>query len=302
MATSKKSNGKKLRVQTSSVAATLVNLLVKQASGEVKKIRATCGRGFEKPLANYNPDTQSWKMLEDISLWGDSPSLVNLPPSGMTRSGVLYLRPAWEPIIGETASSSWPTPTAVTRPMEGNVRLYRAKIEAGEMTEAEAEAILGKSVWKAQGKVKEMWPTPTTQEVEHPEIKLTKTGRRKSKDGTTSHSLGLADAVLQWPTPTARDWKGAAGFKDQNRNLADLTFRAQILDGHRTWPTPTHGKLAGGSGAFQKIADLCSDGKISDEERKAMQAGNGGSLNPMWVEWLMGFPPGWTDLKDSETL
>jgi DNA (cytosine-5)-methyltransferase 1 len=27
-------------------------------------------------------------------------------------------------------------------------------------------------------------------------------------------------------------------------------------------------------------------------------AGNGGSLNPTWVEWLMGFPTGWTDLKD----
>ena len=25
-----------------------------------------------------------------------------------------------------------------------------------------------------------------------------------------------------------------------------------------------------------------------------------GSLNPTWVEWLMGFPEGWTDLKDSE--
>jgi hypothetical protein len=23
-----------------------------------------------------------------------------------------------------------------------------------------------------------------------------------------------------------------------------------------------------------------------------------GGLNPAWVEWLMGFPPGWTDLKD----
>jgi hypothetical protein len=22
----------------------------------------------------------------------------------------------------------------------------------------------------------------------------------------------------------------------------------------------------------------------------------GGSLNPAWVEWLMGFPPGWTDI------
>jgi len=26
-----------------------------------------------------------------------------------------------------------------------------------------------------------------------------------------------------------------------------------------------------------------------------------GALNPTWVEWLMGFPLGWTDLKPSET-
>ena len=26
-----------------------------------------------------------------------------------------------------------------------------------------------------------------------------------------------------------------------------------------------------------------------------------GSLNPPWVEWLMGFPEGWTDLDASET-
>jgi hypothetical protein len=24
----------------------------------------------------------------------------------------------------------------------------------------------------------------------------------------------------------------------------------------------------------------------------------GGKLNPQWVEWLMGFPIGWTDLED----
>lgn len=28
----------------------------------------------------------------------------------------------------------------------------------------------------------------------------------------------------------------------------------------------------------------------------------GGQLNPTWVEWLMGFPLGWTDLNASETL
>ena len=257
MATSKKSTGKKLRDQTSSVADTPVNLSVKQASGEVKKIRATCGRGFEKPLASYDPDTQSWRMFGDISLWGDSPSLVNLPPSGMTRSGVLYLRQAWEPITGETASLSWPTPTAVTRPMEGNVRLYRAKIQAGEMTEEEAEAILGKSVWEAQGKMKAMWPTPTTQENEHPGATWTSKHRRVAPSGVT-HGINLADAVQMWPTPTV----------DDSKNVTRQ------------------------SGAFQSLT------------RKVQQDpyGNGGSLNPTWVEWLMGFPLGWTDLKDSETL
>ena len=93
------------------------------------------------------------------------------------------------------------------------------------MTETEANAMLGKSVWAAQGKVPKLWPTPTTQEVEHPQAELTATGRRKSKNGKTSHSLCLADAVQ-------------------------------------------------------------------------MTSANGGKLNPTWVEWLMGFPTGWTDLED----
>lgn len=28
-----------------------------------------------------------------------------------------------------------------------------------------------------------------------------------------------------------------------------------------------------------------------------MSQGNGGQLNPDWVEWLMGFPHGWTDIE-----
>jgi hypothetical protein len=28
---------------------------------------------------------------------------------------------------------------------------------------------------------------------------------------------------------------------------------------------------------------------------------NGGKLNPLWTEWLMGWPIGWTDLKPLET-
>ena len=107
--------------------------------------------------------------------------------------------------------------------MEGNVRLYRAKIEAGEMTEEEATAILGKSPYEAQGKIPAIWPTPRA------------------------------------------------------------------------------GSMYGGTGSGQIIEERFMEGTISEEERRSMRSGNGGKLNPMWIEWLMGFPLGWTDLEASET-
>ena len=37
------------------------------------------------------------------------------------------------------------------------------------------------------------------------------------------------------------------------------------------------------------------------EEARKLSAGNGGKLNPEWVEILMGFPIGWTSIDDAVT-
>jgi len=105
----------------------------------------------------------------------------------------------------------------------------------------------------------QMWPTPTTQEVEHPEAELTETGRRQSRDGTTSHSLGLADAVQMWPTPRS------------NPAMASL-ITSEIANDPKRFPN------------------------LETVVGRVTEVGNGGRLNPTWVEWLMGFPTGWTDL------
>jgi hypothetical protein len=248
-----------------------------------------------------------------------------LPPSGMTVSGVLYLQPAWVPITGETESllwptpttqevehskakltetgrrkskdgttsyslgladsvRMWPTPTAVTRPMEGNVRMFRAKIQLGEMTEQEAEAILGKSVWEAQGKIPASWPTPTASDYIE----------RKSTQQTpgSMHSVSLPDAVKMWPTPTVDD--------ANNVNPKPNRFHGLVAEVNQY---PTMSALGmGNTGSRQKLQKLVNDGSLTDAEKRGMTAGNGGKLNPTWVEWLMGFPLGWTDLEDSETL
>jgi hypothetical protein len=229
METSNELTGPTLFDPTLFAADTPANHSQPQENEPAKTTPATSGRGYEKPYATYDPATQSWKMFGDISLWEEPESLAKLPPSGMTRSGELFLRPPWEPITAATESSLLHTPT-------------------GKMNQMSPSMADGKrqSGW---------WPTPTTQEVEHPDAELNEKGRRVSKDGKNSHSVGLADAVQFWPTPTA----------DESRNAYSTTS--------------AFGNLRTAVGASPET----------------------GKLNPTWVEWLMGFPLGWTDLKDSET-
>jgi hypothetical protein len=101
-----------------------------------------------------------------------------------------------------------------------------------------------------------LWPTPTTQEIEHPDAVIM-VGRRMTKDGKGSHSLGLADTAQLWPTPAASD----------NRDRGNLS-------------TP----------AIQRRMEKGKQIGLS-----MMVSEKSGRLNPTWVEWLMGFPTGWTD-------
>jgi hypothetical protein len=336
MATSKKSTGKKSKDPMSSVGVTHVSLSVRQVSGEVKKIRGICGHGLEKPLANYDLDTQSWKMYGDISLWGDSPLLENLPVSGMTQSGVLFLQHPWEPITGETELLSWPTPRAAnpgSRPNEKGGKVLEEEVLIAEGLRTRGQLLMWPTPRANVAMAslitpeiannpnrqpnletivgRRMCPTPTTQETEHPDATLTETGRRLSKDGKSSHSLGLGDAVQMWPTPTAHPDNSNKNGKFKNPTLGDAVRDKE------TWPTPTASdwKGRGPNSKQQGLSEVVkyptpqardykgpSGRSMKGLERDLPTAvGSGGRLNPTWVEWLMGFPTGWTDLEDSET-
>ena len=70
--------------------------------------------------------------------------------------------------------------------------------------------------------------------------------------------------------------------------------------GHSYWPTPRASEWKGtgslGSSSHEhRLKRGYLDATVQDREQKS------GKLNPMWVEWLMGFPPGWTVLKPLET-
>ena len=98
-----------------------------------------------------------------------------------------------------------------------------------------------------------------------------------------------------WPTATARDYKEGTAKSCANILVNGLLGRAVHATNAGLFPTPTTGAgLCGGTGNFQQLKALRECGMITEEERRSMSAGNGGSLNPEWVEWLMGYPIGWT--------
>jgi DNA (cytosine-5)-methyltransferase 1 len=65
----------------------------------------------------------------------------------------------------------------------------------------------------------------------------------------------------------------------------------------RLWPTPTSRDYRNGMAleTVDKRQEESSRGVNLSEHIQRLERNNG-ALNPMWVEGLMGFPLGWTDL------
>lgn len=123
-----------------------------------------------------------------------------------------------------------------------------------------------------------------------PERRVDYDGSTQIKNGKSSHSLNLADTVQMWPTPTVDDSKNVTRKSGSFQSLVRAVNES-------LWPTPTASSW-GSTGHRAMLQTKVDNGTISESDKKQMTSGNGGKLNPAWVEWLMGFPIGWTDLKD----
>jgi hypothetical protein len=101
-----------------------------------------------------------------------------------------------------------------------------------------------------------------------------------------------------WPMPRA----GNPGSRPNGEGGKILAEEVAITEGLRirglkTWPTPTsHNakEFDSPSEAKRHTPSLCHQARGGDKTLPKF-------INPVWVEWLMGWPLGWTDLKPLET-
>jgi len=126
-------------------------------------------------------------------------------------------------------------------------------------------------------------------------------GHLKRKSGQ-SIQIRLADQVKEsrlWPTPTT----DSATERRTKYKQGGTPLTLAVQEEEKLWPTPAahEGRLGyqrrdTGKRGTQKSLTT----KVIDKEGGREKTT--GQLNPTWVEWLMGYPSGWTDLSVSETV
>lgn len=93
---------------------------------------------------------------------------------------------------------------------------------------------------------------------------------RKCQGWEKGRGWTLGQVARRFPTPTAWDSRSTMQLDESEATYTSTGLRRRKRDDGNT-------SNVGLSGQFT------------------------GELNPLWVEWLMGFPPGWTDCELSET-
>ena len=220
------------------------------------------------------------------------------------------------------AASSWLTPTALDRPRseetlakcadyrkrnanQNTVPLYLGEVAAMWPT-PQSRDIKGVDRTEVErgnarplNEVVARWPTPTTMD----------SVRSLASDFSTPN-ITLNHAIKRWPNPNATDGDKAPSCFSRGPENPSLPAAA------KTWSTPSVADVTGGrtsrSGDRKDEALLNTQAKAcSLPDPETAPPGPPSlptdltsprlQLNPRFVEWLMGWPPGWTNFGCSET-
>ena len=277
--------------QEGSHARTSPSLAKGQASQENAQVS---GRISTEPFLYYDPVTLSWKTSQRCFFEGWDEFSETFPKSGMMRSGKLYQR---QPLVQGTDESEcllWRTPQAQEagakietlytkdgQPAKVGQRAYRQQPDGRRVLQS---VTLNQQV--------QMWATPTTMDSLPP-----KSAEALNREATIarpgrSKPANLRDQVSNmhlWPTPRARS--GAS----RKPGTGGKCLQEEALKRH--WPTPKTGDWRSGSQRKQfntqlNVEVFRSEGIVPT----GIKTQRNPQLNPDWVEWLMGYPIGYTAL------
>lgn len=127
-------------------------------------------------------------------------------------------------------------------------------------------------------------------------------GKVYKKESLTK-STDVLNQDFTWPTPVASDsgsekidlWFKRAIEKDEQGINLHFALRHAV----QLWPTPAHRDYKGQNSVnhIKKSLKEGKNGSLGQLPNAVLyRTGQSGQLNPVWVEWLMGYPDNYTNV------
>lgn len=164
-----------------------------------------------------------------------------------------------------TLSRTWSVKDMTSRCLILKLRLSALRIEESELL---------------------LWATPNTMDHLPPRseeslMKMATTSRKGRTRPANLREQVDETTMKLWPTPCATEARQGLQIRREGKKGTQQSLSTAV----KLWATPTK---------------AIAEGTTGGGNRRDLRNDVGGQLNPTWVEWLMGFPIGWTDLNASE--
>ena len=252
---------------TSSQADTLANLSPSQVEKKVKKIQDTSGQSILDLSKSSDQLGLLEKMLVDTLNSVSTPYLRTWKAKVTPQGRLVFQLRASGRTTKEKESGSWHTPTVMDHLPTRTEEALKKQYMNHRKGRTEHSTLRDQVTFP---KPDQMWRTPDNMAggSNLPGIqKALDEGHLKRPSGQPIQ-IRLQDQVREerlWPTPAAHEGRLGYQRRDTGKKGTQKSLTTKVID------------------------------KEGGREKTT------GQLNPTWVEWLMGYPIGWTDLNVSET-
>ena len=283
---------------TSSRRDTHANPSPSRESKKAQKMTATSGRTSLELLHTKDRLGAFSKTFMVTLPWVSTRCLLTWKPKATPQGRLLFQLAVSTLPTDETDSGLWATPNTMDH-LPPRSEESTKKMQEGHRKGRARPSNLREQV---DEKTMALWPTPRASS----RMAYAEKPTKSQIEGTHGWNLNAAvtDSLAEnpnrmWPTPRANKVHPMITEENReqlaNRNKSNLE---EVVAGHM-WPTPA------ASEGRQGYQDRTRGKKGSQKSltTEVIDAAGGrqkvyGQLNPTWVEWLMGYPEGWTDLKD----
>ena len=180
-------------------------------------------------------------------------------------------------------------------PLQQQVRLWPTPTQdsATERTKNYAQGGKPLTVAVKEEQVR-MWPTPRARD--YKDGSSVPPSRVKKPGMATLGQKVVMEEQKMWPTPTAHNSKEGGYPSEYKRNTISLAAEAHLRTNEKMWPTPqASDNRDRGNMSDPSVQRRIKIGKQVMLSQKVKKTKGTGSLNPDWVEWLMGYGQGYSD-------